>query len=99
MPTPQQPKRKVSAESPCSPSPEYDQADAEREKILCVRSVSLSEYQRELTALEAKRLKMEKKPRVKDDPDIVADLTQDSKKKVKKESKPAFTQGEIIDLT
>ncbi|KAJ6498911.1 hypothetical protein C8R45DRAFT_980349 [Mycena sanguinolenta] len=91
IPASQQLKRKASAEPLRSPSPEYDQADAERAKVL----------RDELAALEAKRLKTEKKPRVKDDPDIL-DLTQDRKKKVKKvkkESKPTFIQGEIIDLT
>ncbi|KAJ6498900.1 hypothetical protein C8R45DRAFT_925605 [Mycena sanguinolenta] len=86
IPTPQQRKRKASAEPLRSTSPEYDQADAEREKILL----------EELTALKAKRLKTEKKPRVKDDPDII---THDTKTKGKKERKPVFIQGEIIDLT
>ena len=49
--------------------------------------------------LETKRLKTEKKPRVKDEPDMLVDLTQDRKKKVKTESKPTFVRGEIIDLT
>jgi hypothetical protein len=52
-----------------------------------------------LKALEAKRIKQEKKPRVKNEADAVVDLTQDRKKKVKLERKESFIQGEIIDLT
>ncbi|KAJ6498903.1 hypothetical protein C8R45DRAFT_980344, partial [Mycena sanguinolenta] len=89
MSTPRQPKRKASAEPLRSPSPEYNLADAEEEKMLLER----------LNALAAKRLKIEKKPRVKVDPDILVDLTQGRKKRVKTESKPTFVQGEIIDLT
>ncbi|KAF7376502.1 hypothetical protein MSAN_00066100 [Mycena sanguinolenta] len=88
IPASQQPKRKASSEPLRSPSPEYDQADADQEKML----------REQLRALGAKRLKTEKKARVKNDPDIV-DLTQGGKTKVKTERKSAFVPGEIIDLT
>ncbi|KAF8199821.1 hypothetical protein K438DRAFT_1966185 [Mycena galopus ATCC 62051] len=90
MPPLPQLKRKASAEPTRQPSPHYDQADAEEERMLRER----------LNALEAKRLKTEKKPRVKNEPHVkdepaIVDLTQGRKKKIK----PAVVPGEIIDLT
>ncbi|KAJ7933801.1 hypothetical protein B0H13DRAFT_1700663, partial [Mycena leptocephala] len=79
-------KRKASAELQSAQTPD---ADGQEEKILRER----------LKALEAKRIKQEKKPRVKNEADAVVDLTQDRKKKVKLERKESFIQGEIIDLT
>ncbi|KAF7376503.1 hypothetical protein MSAN_00066200 [Mycena sanguinolenta] len=90
MPSSQQLKRKASSEMLHAPTPDrYDEADAKEEKMLRER----------LNVLEAKRLKTEKDARVKDDPDMLVDLTKEGRKKVKRENQPAFVQGEIIDLT
>ncbi|KAJ7267545.1 hypothetical protein B0H12DRAFT_114310 [Mycena haematopus] len=91
-PAPQQLKRKASVEplrTETSDSDE-DEDDAREEKMLRER----------LNAIEAKRLKKDKKPRIKDESDsTIVDLTQYRKKKKNSESRLTFIQGEIIDLT
>ncbi|KAJ7267542.1 hypothetical protein B0H12DRAFT_114284 [Mycena haematopus] len=75
-----------------SETPDTDEdEDAREEKMLRER----------LNAIEAKRLKKNKKPRIKNESDsTIVDLTQNGKKKkVKSESGLTFVQGEIIDLT
>ncbi|KAJ7680828.1 hypothetical protein DFH06DRAFT_1164302 [Mycena polygramma] len=84
-------KRKASAELLRAQTPDDDIADAEEEKVLRER----------LRTLEAKRVKKEKKPRVKNETSdaVMVDLTQDSKQKVKMEERQPFIKGEVIDLT
>ncbi|KAJ7661649.1 hypothetical protein B0H17DRAFT_991904 [Mycena rosella] len=88
-PLPPRPKRKASVDPPRA-TPDEDLTDAEEEKNL----------RHKLKALEAKRLKKEKKPPVKREfeADAVIDLTQPNKR-VKWEEKRPFLSGEVIDLT
>ncbi|KAJ6508071.1 hypothetical protein DFH09DRAFT_1050306 [Mycena vulgaris] len=89
-PLPSRLKRKASVDPPRTPTPDEDVADAEEQKIL----------REKLAALEAKRLKKEKKSRVKHEFEAGAtiDLTQ-PRKKVKLEVKRPLISGEVIDLT
>ncbi|KAJ7782352.1 hypothetical protein DFH07DRAFT_321222 [Mycena maculata] len=72
-------------------TPDVDLGDKKEAKIL----------REKLNTLEGKRVKKEKKPRVKSEAGAVIDLTQEPKnKKVKlEERKRPFISGEVIDLT
>ncbi|KAJ7467187.1 hypothetical protein FB451DRAFT_1260410 [Mycena latifolia] len=73
---------------------------AEEAKILAETTNEARALREQLAAVEAKLAQMEK-PRVKReaDPSEVVDLTQDTRKRVKRESKQPFIPGEVIDLT
>ncbi|KAJ7091958.1 hypothetical protein B0H15DRAFT_799705 [Mycena belliarum] len=93
-PLPPRLERMTSVDPPRALTPHEDLADAEEEKAL------RHQHQEKLRALEAKRIKKERKPHAKreiQDGDII-DLTQPSKK-MKREAKQPFVSGEVIDLT
>jgi len=95
-PPPPQLKRKASAEPPPrAQTPDDSEALADLEEARILRE--------KLRALEAKLSKREKKPRIKEEPGAVVDLTQGSSrsksKRVKLEEKRPFIPGEVIDLT
>ncbi|KAJ7435846.1 hypothetical protein B0H11DRAFT_2256798 [Mycena galericulata] len=90
-PPPPRLKRKASPLPERAPTPEEDPVDEEELRVL----------REKLHALEARRARQEKKPRVKSEAGGLVDLTQETRsKRVKlEETWRPFISGEVIDLT